>query len=153
MKIVKLLCLCLLMGVILLPPIVLAQEPTDRPFPAAVVTATVEPTDRPFPAAQATATDRPFPAAATSTVEATESSDGEAANEETTPELLLADVQATANAAQAQITQLEAERDSLLADLDASQADNGATTFALVIIVAGVLLALAVFFGLRRSGE
>lgn len=154
MKIVKALCLCLLMGVLLLLPLVLlAQEPTDRPFPTAAVTATVEPTDRPFPIAQATATDRPFPAAATSTVEVTESSNGQAVDEEATPELGLADVQATANAAQAQITQLEAERDSLLSDLEASRTDNGATTFALVIIVVGVLLSLAVFFGLRRSGE
>lgn len=149
MKIVKV--LYVLMGVLLLPLVVLAQEPTDRPFPAAVVTATVEPTDRPFPAAQATATDRAFPAAAT--VIATTSSDEQATVEEKTPELLLVDVQATANAAQAQITRLEAERDSLLSDLEASRTDNGATTFALVIIVVGVLLALAVFFGLRRSGE
>jgi len=153
MKIVKSLSLCLLMGVLLLPLIVLAQEPTDRPFPAAAATATVEPTDRPFPAAQANATDRPFPAAATATGEVTESSDEQEVDVEITPELLLADVQATANAAQAQITQLEAERDSLLSDLESSRTDNGATTFALVIIVVGVLLALAVFFGLRRSGE
>ncbi|NWG16231.1 MAG: hypothetical protein HXY41_06305 [Chloroflexi bacterium] len=142
--------LCFLMGVLLLPLVVLAQEPTDRPFPAAAVTATVEPTDRPFPAAQATATDRPFPAAATATVEATERSD---VTVEATSELLLADVQATADAAQARITQLEAERDRLLSELEASRTDNGAATFALVVIVVGVLLALAVFFGLRRSGE
>lgn len=168
MKTVRSLSLHLLIGVLLLPLMVLAQEPTDRPFPAAA-TATVEPTDRPFPAAQATPTDRPFPAAAaTATVEPTDRpfpaaataaaeptgrSDAQVTDEEATPELLLADIQATANAAQAQITQLEAERDRLLSDLEASRTDNGATTFALVVIVVGVLLALAVFFGLRRSGE
>lgn len=149
MKFTKALSLALFISLFLFPVLALAQEPTDRPFPAVQATAT----DRPFPAAQATATDRPFPAAATSAVEATEEATAVLVEAETTPELLLADIQATASAAQAQIVQLESERDGLKTELEASQADNGATTFALVIIVVGVLLAFAVFFGLRRSGE
>lgn len=145
MKTVKSSSLFLLMSVLLFPLIVLAQEPTDRPFPAAQATST----DRPFPVAKATATES---SSAVPTSESTENPDANGVNTEITPQLLLADVQATANAAQAQITQLEAERVSLLADLEASQTDNGATIFALVIIVIGMLLALAVFFGLRRSG-
>lgn len=117
-------------------------EPTDRPFPGAVTSPDAAPTDRPFPGAAATNTEA-FNNEPTATV----------TDAETTPELLIADIQATADAAQAQIVQLETERDSLLTELEASQTDNGATTFALVIIVIGVLMALGVFFGLRRGGE
>jgi hypothetical protein len=146
----------LLVAVLLVAVPVMAQgdaEPTDRPFPAVAATATVEPTDRPFPAAQATATDRPFPIAATAAVEPTASPDVSTADEEATPELLMADVLATADASQVELARLKAEIESLRSDLAAAQVDNGATTFALVIIVVGMLLALAVFFGLRRSGE
>jgi hypothetical protein len=62
-------------------------------------------------------------------------------------------VLATADASQVELARLKAEIESLRSDLAAAQVDNGATTFALVIIVVGMLLALAVFFGLRRSGE
>lgn len=149
MKLTKALYLTLFISLLLFPVLALAQEATDRPFPAVQATAT----DRPFPAVQATATDRPFPAVATPAVDTTEEAAAVLVEAETTPEFLLADVQATASAAQAQIAQLESERDVLQTELEASQADNGATTFALVIIIVGVLLAFAVFFGLRRSGE
>lgn len=127
----------LVLLVLLLPAVVQAQEPTDRPFPGAQVTAT----DRPFPGAAATAI--------SPTAEATTQPEEASA----TPELASADIQATASAALAQVAQLESERDALQVELEAAQSDNAATTFAIVIIVVGVLLAFAVFFGLRRSGE
>lgn len=149
MKIVKSLWLWLFMAIFVLPFVAAAQEPTDRPFPAVPATAT----ERAFPVAPATATKRAFPTAATTDPEATANTAINASDAEATPELLLADVQATANAAEARVAQLESERESLRTELEASQADNGATTFALAIIVIGVVLALAVFFGLRRGGE
>lgn len=144
-----------------IPALAQDSQPTDRPFPVRA-TATPEaqttPTDRPFPGqaqSAATATDRPFPgqvqsAPATATTapvtpESTEELDA-------TPELSVDDALATASAAQAEVGRLQERVTSLSTELEAAQSDNGATLFALVIIGIGVLLALAVFFGLRRSG-
>lgn len=149
MRLFKSLRLCVLLCAAVLPVAVTAQEATDRPFPTAAATAT----DRPFPGVSASATDRPFPVASTPATQSVANPAVTSPTVEPSPELLLVDIQATANAAQAQIVLLEAEREGLRAELAASQSDNGATTFAIVIIVLGVLLATAVFFGLRRSGE
>ena len=127
----------------------LAQEtPTDRPFPV-IATRTpaptsVQPTDRPFPAAASRAATATVAATATETAESTE---------EGTAELTTGDALATALAAQATAAQLSTENKSLQDQLDAAQADKGATLFAIVIVVIGALLAFAVFFGLRRSGK
>lgn len=143
-------------------------EPTDRPFPgvpATTATAPAEPTDRPFPgqAAATTAppaepTNRPFPGQSAATAEppqqpvTTEEGQTELpAGEDRTATPSFEDVLATAAAAEQQIAELQAEISRLNTELAAAQSDNGATLFALVIIVVGVLIALGVFFGLRRG--
>lgn len=144
------------------PALAQDNQPTDRPFPVRA-TATPEaqstPTERPFPgqaqSAPATATDRPFPGQAQSApATATTAPVTPKSTEETdaTPELSVDDALATASAAQAEVGRLQERVTSLSTELEAAQSDNGATLFALVIIGIGVLLALAVFFGLRRSG-
>ncbi len=120
-------------------------EPTERPFPGQ--SQSVEPTNRPFP-------DQNTPSA---NVDSTNSPI--ATTEDTAPALVGDDfvltvdnALATAAAAEQTVTVLQADVERLTTELEASQADNGATTFAVVIIVVGILLALAVFFGLRRIG-
>ena len=54
---------------------------------------------------------------------------------------------------QAQADQLLAQNKTLQDQLASAQADKGATLYAVVIVVVGVLLAFAIFFGLRRSKE
>lgn len=121
-------------------------QPTDRPFPGQ--SQSVDPTDRPFPGQNTPS----FSVDSTNSPVVTP--------ENATPIPVVDDLNlsvdnalATAAAAEQTVTNLQADVERLTADLEASQADNGATTFALVIIVVGMLLALAVFFGLRRSGK
>lgn len=150
MTFVKALFLLGLVGGLLAGSLAQAQgEPTDRPFPVVPTGAPAEPTDRPFPGsatAAAEPTERAFPATTTA-------ADAIVAATSVTLEPQAADIQATAGAALAQVAQLQIERAELLQQLDAAQTDNNATLFALVIIIIGVILALAVFFGLRRFEE
>lgn len=138
----------LLLFMSVLPVFAQGAEPTDRPFPGQSQPAE-QPTDRPFPGQSTTA----------ATAEPTNVPDAasESAEAETTPEeevdaLTLDEAVATIAAVEQQVTALQAEVTRLTADLEASESDNGATTFALVIIGVGLILAFAVFFGLRRSG-
>jgi hypothetical protein len=94
------------------------------------------------------ATDRPFPEA-TAAVQSSEAT-AEATVEATAP-LTIDNAIATAAAAQSEADQLRAENKTLQDQLASAQVDNGATLYAVVIVVIGILLALAVFFGLRRS--
>jgi hypothetical protein len=112
------------------------EDATDVPFPTAIATATsaITPTFTPQPTA--------LSSEATAEVTA-----------ETTAALTLDDAVATAAAAQATADSLSAENKTLQESLASAQTDKGATVFAVVIIVIGLLLAFAVFFGLRRSGD
>ena len=102
-------------------------QPSASPF-ANVLTQLAAPTATNGPAVSATAakaTVTPIPSATGSLLSA-------------------ADAMATITAQQTQIKSLQDQ-------LSAGQGDKGATLYALVIIVIGLLLAFAVFFGLRRS--
>jgi hypothetical protein len=115
---------------------VLAQDedPTDRPFPTPVASPTVvaPPTERPFP-----------------TIAVTEAS----ITAETTQEITLPDAIATANSAQSQVIELQSQVDTLNKELEASKSDTGATTYAIVIVVLGIIMGLAVLFGLRGGAR
>ncbi len=133
-----------------------AQDtPTDRPFPAAATNAaTAEaPTQRPFPGiVRATAV--PMAAAAATSVPATTAvAETGKSTAEATAELTTGDALATASAAQATADSLQTENKSLQDQLAAAETDKGATLYAIVIVVIGLLLAFAVFFGLRRGGK
>ncbi len=128
------------------------DEATSRPFPGTgSTTATAEATDQ----APVRPTDRPFPVAATQAVSATNApaSVTTEATAEGTAALTLDNAVATSAAAQAEADKLRNENKSLQDQLASAQADKGATLYAIVIVVVGVLLALGVFFGLRRSKE
>lgn len=56
-----------------------------------------------------------------------------------------------AESAAATITALQSENQDLRDKLASTSTDEGATLYALVIVVIGLLLAFAVFFGLKRS--
>ena len=115
---------------------VLAQDedPTDRPFPTPVVSPTISapPTERLIP-----------------TLAVTEAS----INAESTQEITLPDAIATANSAQSQVIELQSQVDTLTKELEASKSDTGATTYAVVIVVVGIIMGLAVLFGLRGGAR
>ena len=138
----------------------LAQDtPTERPFPVAATRTPAplspspsqqQPTERPFPGVRATAK------SSVPTVEATVETTVESTAEttaESTVALTTGDALATAAAAQSAADQLRTENKSLQDQLASAQTDKGATLYAIVIVVIGVLLAFAVFFGLRRGGK
>ena len=63
-----------------------------------------------------------------------------------TPALTIDDAMAT-------ITAMQAENKDLQDKLTSAQNDKGATLFAVAIVVIGLGLAFAVFFGLKQSGK
>ena len=104
-----------------------------------------DPTDVPFPTSAATATPAvPVKATAEATTEVTA---------ESTAALTIDDALATSAAAISEADRLRAENKTLQETAASAQSDKGATLYALVIVVIGLLLAFAVFFGLRRSGS
>ncbi len=121
------------LGLISIPSVthnVLAQdEPTDVPFPTSVTTATAN-------------------ATAKTTLEATVE-----VTAESTAALTIDNALATSAAAISESDRLRTENKALQETAAAAQSDKGATLYALVIVVIGLLLAFAVFFGLRRSGS
>jgi cobalamin biosynthesis Mg chelatase CobN len=124
-----------------LPRTLAQDEPTDRPFPTSVpqtesATVAVSPST-------VSATNTP---AAGSTQSATQS-----ATQAST--LTIDNIKSTSVAAQAQVEQLRAQNKALQDTVNSAQNDKGATLYALVIVVIGLMLAFAVFFGLRRSGN
>jgi len=153
----KLLAIVILLGIGLSGSFstkLLAQEtPTNRPFP---VSATHPPASA-SPSSEQTAeqpTERPFPSVRATTQSATATSETTAeATSESTAELTMGDALATASAAQSEADQLRTQNQSLQDQLASAQTDKGATLYAIVIVVIGVLLAFAVFFGLRRGSE
>lgn len=118
-----------------------AQE--DAEATANSTVATPEPEATPFSnlltqLAAPTATDGPEPSATPTGVNSTGSVTASPLT------LNAVDAMATITAQQDQITALQNE-------LAAAQGDNGATLYAVIIIIVGFLLAFGVFFGLRRG--
>jgi len=122
-------CLCLISVSSFTSKALAQDEPTDVPFPTSAVTAT--------------------PAA---TLEATQEATGEV-SAESTAALTIDDALATSAAAISEADRLRTENKALQETAASAQSDKGATLYALVIVVIGLLLAFAVFFGLRRSGS
>jgi hypothetical protein len=100
-----------------------------------------EPTDVPFPTSAVTATPS-VPVEATLEVTA-----------EVTAALTIDDALATSAAAISESDHLRTENKALQEAAASAQSDKGATLYALIIVVIGLMLAFAVFFGLRRSGS
>jgi len=67
--------------------------------------------------------------------------------------LTIDDALATSAAAISESDRLRTENKALQETAASAQSDKGATLYALVIVVIGLMLAFAVFFGLRRSGS
>lgn len=116
------------------------DEPTDPPFPTAITTAAAESTIAPPLESTAGASSLSSTAAATPAASASE------ATAQATQALSVEEAVST-------ITALQAQNKDLQDKLSSAELDKGATLYAVVIVVIGLLLAFAVFFGLRRSGK
>lgn len=143
---------------------VLAQdEPTDRPFPTAAPKTTVPKiatsasgaADTAGPA-ETTPTTRPFPSAVPKTIapeSATSAGSAATATVVATASAVPQTPTLSSDSALATITAMQAETKDLQDKLASAQGDKGATLYAIVVVVIGVVLSSGVFFGLKRSGK
>ena len=147
------------------------DEPTVRPFPTAIpktvtlesttsasseattVQATVasggEPTVRPFPTAipkTVTLESTTGPSSGATVASGSSGATAVATAATATPTLTIDNAMST-------IAAIQSENKDLQDKLASAQTDKGATLYAIVIVVIGLVLAFAVFFGLSRSGK